>query len=139
MAAEAIRELTATLPRSLRDLVNAYVESVRPQLPSIYSEADVQRNEELDEEFLVAVGLKRLWSYVDTQYWVFHRSLELLEDHQVAAVSLGGTRYSRSSDAFREIASLRSELQELLARLELLPLVRMRRLDQLLRAVALNR
>jgi len=118
-----LRSLLTELPRSLAEEIEGYSSSVSDAYSAIASEVGVPRNqrEELEGEFVFAAAIRRLWTLLDTQYWILSHSLGLLASQDVGTVRLGGTRYSRDSRAFRDVRALRDDLQSVVRGLGIEP------------------
>jgi hypothetical protein len=98
-----LSQLIEALPYNLREQIDGYVASIEAVGVEIFQESKIRYSQEALDRLLFFAGLRRLWTLLDTQYWVMDNSLTLLKQHDVSAVSLGSTDYGRNSDSFLEL------------------------------------
>lgn len=123
MVPQALREVAAELPWRLRQDVTGYVESVSYAGREISAEIGVEMSDELNEQFLFLVGVRRIWAVVNGSYWLLDNSLSLGERAQVSAYLVGGSYQTRGGDFMRRLGRLRTDLEAFLGEHGLLDLM----------------
>ncbi|WP_144378031.1 hypothetical protein [Mesorhizobium amorphae] len=131
MASQQIQNMTADLPYSLKENVNGYVDAVAAAISDIAREARVDIQGEQLDQFLLIVAIRRVWSFVNGQYWIMTDSIgvatrsETSTDGrpQVRGFRVGRDEISQDSQAFLEGRLLRDELYKLIVKLRIEELV----------------
>lgn len=136
MVPDSLRQVTASLPWSLRKEVEGYVSSVDDRRGEIAREAGVRLNNERRRRLLFAAGVRRMWAIVESSFWMVDNSLERLAQHDVHRIQMGSTFYRRGGDMNRTLKELRDSLSELLVELEVQKVVEARSLSELLLVVS---
>ena len=85
-----IQSLTATLPYSLREAVNGYVDAVAAALPEIQKDARVEIAGERADAFLIVVAIRRIWSTINNQYWTMNDCIQIASRTDGRAVAEQG-------------------------------------------------
>jgi hypothetical protein len=129
MASARIRDLTAGLPYSLREAVEGYVDAVSNALPEIQRDARVQIEGDREIEFLFVVAIRRMWSTVNTQYWIMNdciqiaaaasERIDISAESAVRGFRIGRDEISANSQPFLESRQLRGDLDQLIKNLEI--------------------
>jgi len=119
MIPQPLRVVTEELPWRLRQDVEGYVQSVSAAAPEIFSEVRVRFTDELNEQFLFAVGMKRLWALVNGSYWLLDNSLTLGERNEVTSYQVGSAYQRRGGDLHVALRTLRNDLHAYFAEHEL--------------------
>ncbi|WP_379063340.1 hypothetical protein ACHMW4_20750 [Mesorhizobium sp. UC22_110] len=131
MANQQIQNMTADLPYSLRENVNGYVDAVAAAISDIAREARVDIQGERLDQFLLIVAIRRVWSFVNGQYWIMTDSIGVATRSEVSAdgvpqvrgFRVGRDEISQDSQAFLEGRLLRDELYKLIVKLRIEELV----------------
>jgi hypothetical protein len=112
-----------TLPRSLRDQVLGYIAAVHAASEAIFSEAGVQRTDELEQALLSVAALRKIYGVVNSSYWAVDNSLSLTQNGQTGSVRIGGARYSKVSEEYLALRRLHLDMETMVGRLELRSLI----------------
>lgn len=133
MAPPHIQQLTAGLPYNLRMSIDGYIDAVSYALPEIQKEARVEIEGDREDQFLLVVAIRRIWSAVNTQYWVMNDCLEIASlasaritpdsAFAVRGFRIGRDEISADSGPVLQSRRLRKELAELIGELEISHLV----------------
>lgn len=119
MSKYALRELLELLPYNLREEIDGYAMSIYRAGEEIFREAGYQYDEQILDKLVFFAGLKRIWSMVDTQYWIMDNSIMLIQKQGVHNIRIGGPSYGFNLDTYAEIRSLREEFKYILLKLGL--------------------
>lgn len=111
------------LPTPVAADIRGYVASIEASAKEIFADARVSMDAELLEQFLLLMGVRRLWAMVNGQYWILGHSLSLLSRQGVDEVRLLGASYGYDSPEFHSMRELRSSLEAVLRQLGLSRLV----------------
>lgn len=117
MSLDALRQVASNLPIVLRDQVNDYAVFVHEVSESIFSEMGIQPTAKQIDDFIFLAGIHRLWTLIDSQYWILDNSLTLLEQHEVHSIRIHSNVYEKRSDAYLRLKSLRTDLSKQLENL----------------------
>ncbi|WP_054312002.1 hypothetical protein [Mesorhizobium sp. 1M-11] len=131
MASQQIQNMTAGLPYSLKESVNGYVDAVAAAISDIAKEARVDIQGERLDQFLLIVAIRRIWSFVNSQYWIMADCIGAAtrtETRAEGAIQVRGFRVGRDeisqdSRPFLEGRHLRETLQQLMTQLRIEELV----------------
>jgi hypothetical protein len=99
--------------------LEGYLASVEAAQEAIYLEANVAASDVPVDAFLLIAGVWRLWTHVDSQYWIVVNSLSIAEGHGVGRIRAGGFAYSSSSEEVQELREVRHALMQWLDQNEL--------------------
>lgn len=127
-----IKELIELLPYNLREEINGYVSSIENAGEEIFKETQVEFNKELLNKLIFISGLRKIWAFVNTQYWAIDNSLSLIRGQKIKEVMIGTTCYGYGSDAYLEIRKLRDNFQSLLDKLGLLEIMESKTIKDIL-------
>jgi hypothetical protein len=125
---QALREIVAPLPWTMREQIEDYVRTVAEAAPAIFDEADLPLTPGDLDRFLYAAGIRKLWNLVESQYVLLSSALGLVEPYGVEQIDVGRRSFSRASETYTEIRELRNGLYRQLVRLELFPVAAARTL-----------
>ena len=103
-------ELLGGLPSALRQSVADYLELVALQAATIFDDAGLTMTREARQRFLFAVAVRKIYRTVSSQYWTMRSTVSMLEQYGLREASVGGARYSRQSEDYREVQRLWREL-----------------------------
>lgn len=123
MSFNALARTVEDLPSSVKDSVLSYSRSVEVSIPEIFKDAQLKYRKELADQVVYVAGLKKLYSFVDSTYWMLDNSSSILEKQQVADIRIGGESFSRDSDNHDKLYSLRKNLIDLLVEKKIYDLV----------------
>jgi hypothetical protein len=124
MSLRILAETISDLPYGLSEQVLSYARSLEVAAPEIFREAGVSANRELIESLVFIAGLRKLYSIVDSNYWVLDNTGAILEREQVQfSVRVGSADLSRGSEYHHSLVTVRRELIELLSEHQLLQFV----------------
>ncbi|OBQ92499.1 hypothetical protein [Mesorhizobium sp. AA23] len=126
-----IQSITDRLPYSLREGVNGYVDAVAAVVSDIARDARVEISGDRLDQFLLIVAIRRIWSTVNSQYWIMNDCIGVATRPPAGTEALPQTRgfrigrdeISQDSPAFVEGRNLRQELYKLIAKLDIADLV----------------
>lgn len=131
MSRARLAEALGPLPFALREQVEGYVSFVEETAAEAFTGANIRPDDELLDEFSYFAGLRRLWTLVDTEFWLIDRSLVLGRDFGLDGITAGGSRFSRGQGQHLELGRLRDNLLNEFSRLEILDLVQSNSLEEL--------
>lgn len=77
-AIDNLRLLTKQLPYNMREAVDGYASSVYAAGEEIFRNASISYDEQLLDKLVFFAGVRRIWTLVDTQYWIIDNSLSQL-------------------------------------------------------------
>lgn len=132
MSLSLVSEITSELPWSMRSALEGYTAAVNDARFEIFADTKTQYTKELYDEFIFLVTVQRLWSLVESQYWILSNSLKLLRESGADAMQVGSTDFHTKSKFFKQLRSLRNELDLLLRREQLSMIVTTRNPAELL-------
>jgi hypothetical protein len=135
MSVESLRAITAELPWVLRSQVEGYVLTVEAAKYDIFKAASIDYDERLYQQFIFLVGIQRIWSLVDSQYWILNNSLNLLRNSDARVVEIGGSEFHTNSSFYRDLSALRGNLDVLLQKEGISHLVKTKNPKELLLAL----
>jgi hypothetical protein len=107
----AVNRLTTVLPYALRVDLETYLMSIDAAKTEIYAAAGVRASEVPSDEFLLVIGLWRIWTQVDAQRWIVRNSLELAQDYGAGSIQAGSVRLSRGSEEVDGLQKLSRDLR----------------------------
>ena len=110
MSRRRVAVLTNPLPFRLREMLQGYAGTVFTAAPTIFADTDIQMTVRRRNDLMFAATVRRLWQLVDGQATILDGSLAQLGEHGVAAFRVGATSFSRTSEAYRDLHSLRDRL-----------------------------
>ena len=79
MPNQMVRDLVSELPWAMRNSVEGYVDAVADALSDIEREAGFTLPNGKAEEFLFLVAVRRIWTIVNSQYWIINDSVSIAE------------------------------------------------------------
>lgn len=131
MPSRLIQSITERLPYSLREGVNGYVDAVASVIPDIAKDARVDISGDRLEQFLLIVAIRRIWSTVNSQFWIMSDCVSLAtrtppgpeDTPRTRGFRIGRDEISQDSSAFVEGKNLRQELHNLIVKLDIEHLV----------------
>lgn len=126
----------AELPYRLREEVEGYVHAVDAAAVDIAQERRMRLTDKIREDFLFLVGIRRLWSTINSSHWLAANSAELFKKAEVSRVQAGSLLVGPGEEFNWELRRLRDGLQELLAEHELDEPVEMSHVSEVLAWVA---
>ncbi len=132
MAPPETADLVDLLPWALRRDAERYLAAVRENAREIFQQAGVPQTAERVEQLLLLAAVQKVWATVNTQTWIVESALGLIGQRQEDAVQaadveglrLGRATYSRTSEAYLGLRTLRADLDRTLRQLEIRDLVR---------------
>ncbi len=130
-----VLEMTSELPWAMRTSLEGYVASVAAAKNDIFADTQTEYNEDLYERFIFLIAVWRLWSVVDTQFWILSNSINLLKESGSDGLTVGATEFHSKSDFYKELSRLRNELNSLLSEMDVLNLTEISSPRQLLIAL----
>lgn len=136
MSLEALRAILTQLPRALSDEIDGYVNSVHQSVGEIFKEAETQADPIMVDTFLFCIGIKRLWTIVDSQYWVIDNSLTLLRNTGSTGFRVGSTSVQKSANEIQSLAQVRADLQGILTQIGLEDIVMATDLKTIVRMIS---
>ena len=114
-----LADVMAELPYKLRDEVEGYVNAVDAVAVDIARESGIRLTSVIREDFLFLVGIRRLWSTINSSHWLAANSAELFKRAEVPRVQAGSLCVGPGEEFNRELRRLRDGLQALLEEHEL--------------------
>lgn len=119
MSTADVRDLIRDLPPKMQDAITGYVEAVEIALPRIERDAAVRFAADDREIFLFLVAVRRIWFAIEGQFNLIGASISLAEKREIDGFQLGGTSYTRGSDAAYESQRLRTQFDNLIREMNL--------------------
>jgi len=96
------------LPYTLRQRVEGYAEFIEETAEQVAADTGLPAEPSFRDEFVYFAGLRRLWTLVDSQYWLIDRSLALGAGFGVTSVAAGRHRFDRDAGPLYELRRLRT-------------------------------
>lgn len=116
MTIRALEEALEVLPFSLAEQVLSYAKSVEAAAPDIFRSAGLRQTPEITNKLVFVAGIRKLFSIIDSNYWVIDNAGEILERQQdQGQIRVGGTDLSRGGDYHRELSRLRDDFQNVIS------------------------
>lgn len=132
MSKEALYEIIGCLPYNIRIEINGYVDSIENVSAEIFESAGIGYNEGLLESLLLLAGIRRIYSMVDSQFWILDNSLSLVRQQEVRKIRIGSSSYGYDSEEYTEIRELKNELEALITQLGILKYIKATSLSEIL-------
>lgn len=132
MSKYALYEVLGHLPYNLKNQIEGYVVSVEDLALDIFSHEGIDFSKSLLDNLLFLAGMWRLWTLVDTYYWIMDNSISLVRTTNVHSIRIGSSSYTYDSRDYRELHELRQKLLNLFAQEELSQLTEARTISDLL-------
>ena len=124
MSVRALSDAIKDLPYSLAEQVLSYARSMDIAAPEIFKDAGIAFSREVADTLVFIAGLRKLFSIIDSNYWMIDNAGEILEQQQDQfAVRVGAADLSRGGTYHQSLATVRRELVELLSEHQLLQFV----------------
>lgn len=124
MSSQALMQTIALLPYSLAEQVRSYANSVDGALEDIFNEAKVDYSPQLAESIVFLAGIRKLFSIVESQYWLVDNSTTVFSHWgSQATISIGSTNFNRGGAYHRELRELMEGLREILSRHGVFPYI----------------
>jgi hypothetical protein len=135
MSLRTLRTAVADLPAAVQRRVLDYGAFINEAAPDIFTEAGVSRPSanEIDQLVFVA-GMRKLWALVEFQRNTIN-AITTTGSYGVEGVIARGTRYTPNSREVLAVNALGNELRNLLETGEVMPLIQLRSLAEVARAV----
>lgn len=115
MTPRYLADVMAELPYRLRDEVGGYVHAVDAAADDIARECGIRLTAAIREDFLFLVGIRRLWSTINSSHWLAANSAELFRRAEVPRVQAGSLFVGPGEEFNQELRRLHHRLQVLLA------------------------
>ncbi len=116
----ALNEIVRVLPYSLRENFGGYLDFIDAMTDELFVAHDAPPPSQRQREaFLTLVAAWKLWRSIDTQFWLLSNSLNVLSTSGANQFAIGRRRYSRESDTYGTLLTLRDDLRRTLNRLDL--------------------
>ena len=136
MSKAKVEELIEELPNSIKEQVLSYVKSVDDASIEIFKSSGIKYSKKLSDQLIFIAGIKKVFSMVDSIYWLIENSNSMLERNDMNSIRIGSTDLSRESQFYRELSNLRNELVEVLNENNLSDLISERQYGNILKALA---
>ena len=125
MSIHALSEAIDDLPYALSEQVLSYARALEVAAPEIFRDADVKPNRELTNTLVFIAGLRKLFSIVDSNYWVVDNAGAILANQQDQySVRVGSTDLSCGGTYHQSLNTIRRELTDILTKHQLIQYVR---------------
>jgi hypothetical protein len=131
MGKEALRNFLAQLPPPIQSQIEGYVSSVETRAFEIFQNASITFTNEKLDALLFYSGLRRLWSLVQTQYWILDNCLHLVGD-QADGVQVAGVEQTFQSRGYRSFQGLWFDLENIIQKAGVRQIVEARNLVEVL-------
>lgn len=116
MSMKALEETVDILPFALADQVLSYAKSVEAASPDIFRNAGIRQSQEVTNKLVFIAGVRKLFSIIDSNYWVIDNAGEILQREQDQGhIRVGGTDLSRGGEYYRELSNLREDFQSVIS------------------------
>ncbi|MFA4911414.1 MAG: hypothetical protein WC649_10285 [Desulfobacteria bacterium] len=135
----SLRELADTinsLPYALSDQVLSYAKSLELSAPDIFKDAGIERTKELTDTLVFIAGLRKLFSIVNSNYWVIDNAGAILSKQNQYEVRVGRTDLSRGGTYHQALNALSKDLYEILSQHNLLQYVQNMPYSEIVRKIA---
>lgn len=102
------------LPYQFKEQVFSYVQSVKTSTDSIFKDAHIKYNKNLEDKLLRFAAIKKTFAIVSSTYWSIYNNLELLKKEGINSFSIGSKYYSQSSKDYLEITEIYTKIENVL-------------------------
>ncbi len=119
MSLQVLAELIHELPGTMREQIEGYANSIRDAGEEIFRNAGIAFDEQLLDEFILVVGIRRLWTLVDSPYWLLQHSINTARKQGANGFTVGGAVLESGSPEVNRITTLRQQFQDILITLQL--------------------
>ncbi|TGM58474.1 hypothetical protein [Leptospira vanthielii] len=102
------------LPYQFKEQVFSYVQSVKSSTESIFKDAHIKYNKNLEDKLLRFAAIKKTFAIVSSTYWSIYNNLELLKKEGIHSFSIGSKYYSQSSKDYLEITEIYTKIENVL-------------------------
>ena len=110
-----IQVLTDPLPRALRDQVYSYVSAVEDAADAIFDDAGLEKTEQAVEVLRVLAAIRKIVGIVSMGYWAIDNVLASGDRYAAKSIRIGGTIYSKDTEAYVDLKQMLSDLSDGLA------------------------
>ncbi len=103
------------MPSGMADTVVSYARSVESALPDIFRDARRKYRKDIADQIVFLAGVKKLFSIIDSTYWMLDNSSVILERQQISAIKVGSSDLSRNGEDYYLLRELRQSLVNVLS------------------------
>jgi len=136
MSLKLLSDALESLPYSLKEQVLGYARSISEAAPEIFKEAGVRRDNKTEDTLVFLAGMKKLFSIVDSNYWVIDNAGAILEKEQSQfSVRIGGSDFSRGGDYLSKLDMIRKELNSYFIEQGIADLIESRNYSEIVRTI----
>lgn len=118
-----LRDMFSSLPSALATQIFGYAQSVHDASQEIFKEARVHLTDDLQQKLVFLAGVKKLYTIIDSNYWLIDNSGKLLSGMGTNDVYIGSVDFSRGSEYFSQLDKMRRDLTEILSKFNILHFV----------------
>ena len=137
MSLQALSDAIDDLPYALSEQVMSYARSLEMAASEIFKDAGIRQTPELTSQLIFISGLRKLFSIVDSNFWIIDNTGAILHHQQQQQdVRVGGTDLSRGGNYYQALQAVRNELVVLLESYQLVNYVQNIPYSKLLRELA---
>lgn len=137
MSLRALSDAIDSLPYALSEQVLSYAKSLELAAPDIFKNAGIKRTKELTDTLVFIAGLRKLFSIVDSNYWVIDNAGAIFSKQQDQyEIRIGGTDLSRGGTYHQALNVLRTEFYKILSQHKLLQYVQNMPYSEIVREIA---
>ena len=115
MSMNSLTRAIAGMPSGMADTVVSYARSVEIALPEIFRDAKRKYRKDVADQIVFLAGVKKLFSILDSTYWMLDNSSAILERQEINAIKVGSSDLSRNGEDYYLIKNLRKSLVEILS------------------------
>lgn len=115
MSIRALHEVFDDLPHTLFEQVISYARAIEDATPEIFKDAGIKPNRELANTLVFIAGIRKLFSIVNSNYWIVDNVGAILANQQeIYSVRVGNTDLSRGGTYHQSLNNITTEFTELL-------------------------
>ena len=99
----------------MADSVVSYARALEVALPDIFRDAQRKYRKDIADQIVFLAGVKKLFSIIDSTYWMLDNSSAILERQEISVIKVGSSDLSRSGKDYQLLKNLRQSLVEILS------------------------
>ena len=115
MSLNSLTRAIAGMPSGMADSIVSYARSVEVALPDIFRDAQRKYRKDIADQIVFLAGVKKLFSIIDSTYWMLDNSSAILERQEISVIKVGSSDLSRSGEDYHLLKNLRQSLVEILS------------------------
>lgn len=126
MSFKSLSTAIADMPSGMRESVLNYARAVQYAAPDIFRDAGRSYTKDVADQLVFLAGVKKLFSILDSTYWMLDNSSAILSRHNVDHIKVGSSSLAQGSDEHQKLNEMREIMIDILKQHKIYELVRER-------------